>query len=201
VQRFVTVAVSDAAQAHRLAHAVVHAQVVPSAVEVDLGDDGAGTLTVLLGGREQGVEQRAETTARLLGSEASVSTQAPASWSAYPWGTEEVGLKLTCALSGLEDVIAAASGMGALVRGSAGTGVLYAALPVEDPATYAASLDLLRRTCTTHGGSAVVVDAPREVKESLDVWGPVPALDLMRRVKDQFDPDHRLAPGRFVGGI
>ena len=56
-------------------------------------------------------------------------------------------------------------------------------------------------TCTEHGGSAVVVDAPAAVKSAVDVWGPIPALDLMRRVKDQFDPDHRLAPGRFVGGI
>jgi glycolate oxidase FAD binding subunit len=46
-----------------------------------------------------------------------------------------------------------------------------------------------------------VVDAPPEVKQAVDVWGPVAALELMRRVKDQFDPEHRLAPGRFVGGI
>ncbi|MBV8997238.1 MAG: FAD-binding oxidoreductase, partial [Pseudonocardiales bacterium] len=38
-------------------------------------------------------------------------------------------------------------------------------------------------------------------KAALDVWGPVPALTLMRRLKDEFDPEHRLAPGRFVGGI
>jgi len=30
---------------------------------------------------------------------------------------------------------------------------------------------------------------------------PVPGLDLMHRVKDQLDPEHRLSPGRFVGGI
>jgi glycolate oxidase FAD binding subunit len=35
----------------------------------------------------------------------------------------------------------------------------------------------------------------------VDTWGPVPALDLMRRVKERFDPERRLAPGRFVGGI
>jgi len=29
----------------------------------------------------------------------------------------------------------------------------------------------------------------------------VPSLPLMRAVKDQFDPGHRMAPGRFVGGI
>ncbi len=111
-------------------------------------------------------------------------------------------LKLTFALSGLADVLGAATRGGVRLRGSAGAGVAYAALPpattTEDART---ALDGLRAICTAHGGSAVVVDAPAAVKAGLDVWGPVPALDLMRRVKDQFDPDHRLAPGRFVGGI
>jgi glycolate oxidase FAD binding subunit len=35
----------------------------------------------------------------------------------------------------------------------------------------------------------------------LDAWGPVSGLELMRRVKAEFDPQRRLAPGRFVGGI
>ncbi|MEJ7756623.1 MAG: hypothetical protein WKF83_10155 [Nocardioidaceae bacterium] len=52
-----------------------------------------------------------------------------------------------------------------------------------------------------HEGSLVVLDASAAVKDAIDTWGPIPAIDLMRRVKDQFDPDHRLAPGRFVGGI
>jgi glycolate oxidase FAD binding subunit len=55
--------------------------------------------------------------------------------------------------------------------------------------------------CTELGGALVVVDAPAEVKAAVDVWGPVPALELMRRVKEQFDPERRLAPGRFVGGL
>ena len=88
------------------------------------------------------------------------------------------------------------------MRGSAGSGVLYAALgpdtPLDDVRT---ALARLRQACTEHGGTAVVVDAPAAVKAAVDVWGPIPALDLMRRVKDQFDPDHRLSPGRFVGGI
>ena len=67
--------------------------------------------------------------------------------------------------------------------------------------TVAAAVTTLRDVCTRHGGSVVVVDGPAAVKAGVDVWGPIPALDLMRRVKDQFDPDHRLAPGRFVGGI
>jgi glycolate oxidase FAD binding subunit len=28
----------------------------------------------------------------------------------------------------------------------------------------------------------------------------IPGLALMRAVKDQFDPDHRMFPGRFDGG-
>jgi glycolate oxidase FAD binding subunit len=33
------------------------------------------------------------------------------------------------------------------------------------------------------------------------VWGPARGVAVMRRIKEQFDPDHRMSPGRFVGGI
>jgi glycolate oxidase FAD binding subunit len=33
------------------------------------------------------------------------------------------------------------------------------------------------------------------------MWGPVPGLALMRRLKDELDPPHRFSPGRFAGGI
>jgi glycolate oxidase FAD binding subunit len=46
-----------------------------------------------------------------------------------------------------------------------------------------------------------VLHAPDDVREVVDLWGPVPGLDLMRAVKDQFDPGHLMSPGRFAGGI
>jgi glycolate oxidase FAD binding subunit len=49
--------------------------------------------------------------------------------------------------------------------------------------------------------SVVVLHAPAGVRAAVDMWGPVPALGLMRAVKDQFDPERRMAPGRFAGGI
>ena len=55
--------------------------------------------------------------------------------------------------------------------------------------------------CTELGGALVVLDGPAEVKAAVDTWGPIPAIDLMQRVKERFDPERRLAPGRFVGGI
>jgi glycolate oxidase FAD binding subunit len=199
VQRWVTIEVDDPAAAHDAVHSVVHAQVVPAAVEVDQPLDGAATVTVLLGGKAEGVEGRVRTTRRLLGEHAEVTEHAPAWWSSYPWQPGETGLKLTCLLSGIGDVLRTAAEVGASVRGSGGAGVLYAAVPDAERA--ADAVERLRAMCTRHQGAAVVVDAPSEVKQAVDVWGPVPALELMRRVKDQFDPEHRLAPGRFVGGI
>lgn len=69
------------------------------------------------------------------------------------------------------------------------------------PANVALLLDHLRPVVGACGGSAVVESAPAEVQAAVDPWGPVDGLSLMRRVKDQFDPEHRLSPGRFVGGI
>ena len=199
VQRWVTVPVDDPGRAHEVAHAVIHAQAVPAAVEVDWPRSGRGSVQVLIGGRASGVDDRVSTVRDLLGDDAEVSDEAPSGWSTYPWESGDTCLKLTFVLSGLRDVLTVATETGANVRGSAGTGVVHAAL--DDPERAPEAVARLRDVCTKHQGSAVVVDAPPEVKQAVDVWGPVPALDLMTRVKDQFDPDHRLAPGRFVGGI
>lgn len=205
--RWIEVPVDSPGQALAVAQSVVHAQVVPAAVEVGWAA-GAGTLSVLVEGRADGVAGRADAVHTLLGPDATESDNEPAGGTTYPWDVTATGdrrstaLKLTCVLSGLADVLAAADDTGVTVRGSAGSGVLYGALgpdtPLDDVRT---ALARLRQACTDHGGTAVVVDAPAAVKAAVDVWGPIPALDLMRRVKDQFDPDHRLAPGRFVGGI
>jgi glycolate oxidase FAD binding subunit len=199
VRRWVSIRVDDPGRVHDLTQDLVHSQTVPGAVELDWPVDGSGTLTVLYGGTPAGVEARAGAAASLLGADATDSDAPPAGWGAYPWRPGETGLKLTCVLSGVCDAVATAREVGATVRGSTGSGVLYAALGRPDDVPEA--LARLRDVCTRHQGSAVVVDAPAEVKQAVDVWGPVHGLDLMRRVKDQFDPDHRLAPGRFVGGI
>lgn len=209
---WVSTPASSPADAQRLVQSVLHAQAVPAAIEVEWGSDtdpGTGVVSVLLEGREDGVAGRAAVVRALLGETATESaTDQPAGDATYPWDVTAAGddrataFKLTFALSGLADVLQTATETGVKLRGSAGAGVAYAALAPGTPLDIARSaLDRLRRTCTGRGGSAIVLDAPTDVKSGLDVWGPVPALDLMRRVKDQFDPDHRLAPGRFVGGL
>jgi glycolate oxidase FAD binding subunit len=206
--RWVTVPVVDVDGAHQAVQSVLHAQCVPAALEVEWPAEGTRSVSVLLEGRLEGVEGRTATVRSLLGEQATDSGGPPADAATYPWDVSATGdgrataLKLTFALSGLPDVLSDAQETGVSVRGSAGTGVAYGALEADaSPAVVSTAVERLRATCARHGGSLVVLDAPSAVKRSVDVWGPVPAVGLMRRVKDQFDPDHRLAPGRFVGGI
>jgi glycolate oxidase FAD binding subunit len=117
------------------------------------------------------------------------------------------------------DGAASAGGLDPLVAGSAAAGVIYVALGADvDPAAAAAFVATLREAIARGEAdarpasapvpdrppvlaSAVVLYAPPPVRELVDLWGPVPGLPLMQAVKDQFDPGHRMAPGRFAGGI
>lgn len=51
-------------------------------------------------------------------------------------------------------------------------------------------------------GHALIFAAPPDLKRGVDIWGPPPLeLSLMRKIKQQFDPENLLNPGRFLGGI
>ncbi|MDR7274905.1 FAD-binding oxidoreductase [Catenuloplanes atrovinosus] len=222
---FVAAPVLGPSLAAPVVEAVATAQLAPSAIELDLpapppspngasaggrgrspdGRPPAGAVVVLVEGSPAGVAARAAAVRELLrqtgAADVHVRAEPPSWWGTPPMTGGQTLLRVTFVRSGLPAVLSAARDAGAAVSGSAAAGVLTAALPSDSPDRVASALTALRTVCTRHGGTAIVLEAPPPVLSAVDVWGPVPALDLMRRVKTQFDPGHRLSPGRFVGGL
>ena len=63
-------------------------------------------------------------------------------------------------------------------------------------------LDWLRILVKKMNGYLVVEQIDPSVKDRIDVWGPSGgAFPLMKKLKETFDPQQVLNPGRFVGGI
>jgi glycolate oxidase FAD binding subunit len=81
-----------------------------------------------------------------------------------------------------------------------GVGVVGGA--VADLARASAAVTAARAELVANGGSLVIEAAPAELRRAIDPWGPrPPAFAIMERLKRRFDPDGRLNPGRFVGGL
>ncbi|WP_445245303.1 FAD-binding oxidoreductase [Microcoleus sp. OTE_8_concoct_300] len=84
----------------------------------------------------------------------------------------------------------------ALIHAGSGLGVLRFETATAD------RLLQVRRGCEAKGGFLTVLAAPADIKQQLDVWGyNGSAIDLMRRIKQQFDPENLLSPHRFISGI
>ena len=201
--RWVVHRAPNAAKAHDAVMALVHSQLVPTAIEIDRPWDGRTTVAVSLEGAEAGVEARVAGAQAVVGG-GEVHESAPPWWGRPVWEPGGTALRLTSELAGVAPLLAALDGVGmpVAVRGSAGVGVLHAALPADaEPDAVAHALAQLRQQSSRWGGDVVVLDAPAPVRERVDMWGPVRGLALMRRIKEQFDRERLLAPGRFVGGI
>jgi len=81
-------------------------------------------------------------------------------------------------------------------------GLAFAAGQPAATADLAGAVERCRAGLLAAGGSLVICQAPDAVRGALDPWGPPPpALDLMRALKQRFDPERRLSPGCFVGGL
>ncbi len=95
------------------------------------------------------------------------------------------------------DSLAEQRGSG-LIHASSGLGVLR----LETSAQMLETVLKLRSLCLANKGFLTILEAPITLKQQLDVWGYTGnAMDIMRRIKQQFDPENLLSPDRFVGGI
>jgi glycolate oxidase FAD binding subunit len=201
---------TDPAAAAAVALRVAGSQVAASAVEVRRTVSAAGAdVFVLLEGTRSGIDGRARQAVDLLSGATETTdldTDEGDRLARLPVGGTDTLVKVAVPLPRVGDVLRTVQasesryGVPCHLQGSAGAGVLYVVVAEHHrPEGVARVVADLRATAA--GGSAVVLQAPPEIRGLVDTWGPVHGLDLMRRVKDEFDPDHRFAPGRFVGGI
>jgi glycolate oxidase FAD binding subunit len=207
-------------EAERLAATLIESTLQPSRLE--LLDPGAlaavglpaaaGGLVISFGGVEPAVRaQQAAVSAAAARGGGRVDTLGPAFWRTYDRMLASTGatrLKVTtlasrtaatfaqarAALAGADDVIMTACAPLGVLRVAAGQG---------DAARLAAGVERLRAFVAADGGSVVIERGPAELKARVDPWGPVaaPALELMRALKAELDPQRTLNPGRFVGAL
>jgi glycolate oxidase FAD binding subunit len=181
---------------------------------------------VLLEGTSSGVAERARLMSELLASAGgspavAVAEAAPPRWGQLPSGSTVIRVTFWVGgLAGVLDAVAAAgaaAGVRPAVTGPAGAGALYACLDPGAEHDTAVQFVLTLRERLDSGafagasaspvasagprGSVVVLAAPAPVMAeagAYGVYGSVPGAALMRAIKDQFDPDHRMFPGRLA---
>ena len=217
--RTILVAAAEPGPLCRVALQVTGSTLVPTALDVSgAGAGDASTLTVRF---ESGVEASVEDQSRRF-----VEMAAGSGTPRTLTGEEERGFwasggqehghaadgasVITTKTSVLPASVAGWLDQLGAVAGSRGLAVAYRAHVghglVEtrwtgDEVALAEAVGVLRTHAMDGRGSLVVTDAPPAFFALVDPWGPVAALDVMRRLKERFDPNGILNPGRFVGGL
>ncbi|MDG4763237.1 FAD-binding oxidoreductase [Solwaraspora sp. WMMD406] len=164
-----------------------------------------GLLAMLFEGDATQTRRRAQRAADLLGADASVTDQPPTWWQRYPFAAGDIAIRLEVPVAHLHAAIYAlvdAARAPIPVRGAVATGLVHAVLPGSTPPHRVEEILVgVRTVLLARGGSCRVLSAPAAVRRVIDIWGDVPGLPRLRELKQRFDPHHRLAPGRFTGGL
>jgi glycolate oxidase FAD binding subunit len=178
----------------RGASELTHASLEKECVDVRW-ENGHGAALARLGGATAGTQ--AEVAARVLadaGLESEVVDNDAELWRRQRAGqrsTERAVVRVSGVQTELGRILRIADALGGSLVGRAGLGISWVSLAPD-------RIQELRRGLAPF--PCVVLDAPREVRASLDVWQAEPS-ELARRVKQRFDPAGVFAPGTFAGGI
>jgi glycolate oxidase FAD binding subunit len=210
---WVTAEFRDAGALASSVAAAANSPLVASAVELHRAElAGPLSLSVLLEGSADGVAVRAERMAGLLSSadpaatsgamatQATVHPAAPSWWGGVPEPGDGTLLRATFWVSALErvldaiDVAARETSTSPVVHGSAGAGLLYVTVPATAGAAEVTRFARIVAEAIPAGrGSLAIIAGGGRARCAWEV----PGAGLMRSVKDQFDPEGRLSPGRI----
>jgi glycolate oxidase FAD binding subunit len=162
-RRWVAAPASSPLQAARLAAEAARHEV--SAVEADLPAGGEGTVAALF---ENG---SADDLAGAWG--ATVSSTAPPWWGQYPFGRDDVAVRLSVSPDDLASIVYALADAAAVpvpVRGSAALGTVHAVLPGSlPPERVEQIMEAVRHVLMARNGQAVLVSAPLELARRLEM--------------------------------
>jgi glycolate oxidase FAD binding subunit len=122
-----------------------------------------------------------------------------------PWNGDGAVVKVTLLPSDVVPIVGwladAMHGVDHEVIGRAGVGVLFVRIG-GDAARQAKIMTALRDRLPPGRGSAVLVRGSDDLRSLIDPWGPLgDGFELMRAIKQRFDPDGILNPGRGPGGL
>ena len=162
---------------------------------------------------EASVAQQSATAAKLIAENGYQTRVLSASDEVQCWNThtqfadDERGalLKVSVLPTDLADTLTTierlAGKRGYVAAGRAGAGVFLLRI-TEEVQLQRRVIDGLRDALQIGRGSAVIVKGSPELREHVDVWGPIgDGLAVMKAVKQQFDPTGILSAGRGPGGL
>jgi glycolate oxidase FAD binding subunit len=186
----------DAGGVVALVATLVRAQLEPTSVVALRAEDGGFEVGVRFEGFEPGVVRQA---AR-LGELAACAPALDDFWSRHDAvrAGGPLRVKVASMPTRLPAVAALVAPLGGRFAWYATLGLGFVSCDSQDAAAVAAA----REALVASGGSLVIETAEPPLRGAVDPWGPPPpGFDLMRALKQRFDPDRRLEPGRFVGGL
>ncbi|MEV6305034.1 FAD-binding oxidoreductase [Actinoplanes sp. NPDC051861] len=167
--------VTTPAEASELVAQVVLQEQEPSAIEVDLPGTGGGMLALLLEGGADEARASAEKIAQVWGGESVIAPAAPLWWGRYPFGREDVVLRISVRPRDLTAVaLALRDSTGAVVpiRGSAGVGTVHAVLPRGLTAVRVTEIvEAVRQVLLARRGKLAVVSAPAALASEIGMAG------------------------------
>jgi glycolate oxidase FAD binding subunit len=203
----------SAATARSLATAVLDARLEPVAVTA-LSEGAAFRLALRFEGFGPGVREGTERALALGEGSGAAGERIDGEVEGALWARHdalrlrgEVRAKATFAPAALPVVAEALRPLASALSGAGVVlyptlGIAFATGDLGDAGAAARAVEAARATLAPANGALVLAGAPPALRALVDVWGsPPPALAVMRRLKRELDPEGRLAPGRFAGGI